>query len=104
MSWHAITVRRRAPQTTPRKPGGNVPDISATFTNNYGESRHYTIWDIGRDPNQPPVIYDGDLDGNQATDLLALHGEGSYGRARYQRSDGAATTVDVTDGSNIDMD
>ena len=81
-----------------------MADIYVTFTNNYGESRHFTIWDVGRDPNQPPKIFDEYLDENQATDWLALHGDGSYGRAMYQRSDGAATTLDVTDGSNVDMD
>jgi hypothetical protein len=81
-----------------------MSDIKVTFTNHYGESRHYTIWDEGRDPNQPPVVFDGYLDSGQATDWIELHGEGSYGRVKYQRSDGAATTVDVTDGNNYDMD
>ncbi len=81
-----------------------MSDINVTFTNNYGESRHFQIWDVGRDPNQPPEVFDGYLDENQTTDWIALHGDGSYGRVMYKRSDGAATTLDVTDGNNVDMD
>jgi hypothetical protein len=80
-----------------------MADISATFKNTYGESRHYTIWDVGRDPNQPPTVFDGYLDTDQVTDAIALHGDGSYGRVMYKRSDGAATTTDVSDGATVDM-
>lgn len=81
-----------------------MSDIKVMFKNHYGDSRRYVIWDEGRDPNDPPVVFDGYLDAGQATDWLSLHGDGSYGRVKYQRSDGAATTVDVSDGSNVDMD
>jgi hypothetical protein len=80
-----------------------MSDIKAKFTNKYGESRKYTIWDEGRDPSSPPVVFAGYLDAGNATDWLTLQGNGSYGRVKYQRSDGSATTTDVTDGNNYDM-
>jgi len=83
-----------------------MAQISATFKNSYGDSRRWVIWDIGRDPNSPPVIFDGYLDPDQSTAALALYSaDGVYGNATYQRSDGAATNVDtITDGSEVDME
>ena len=79
-------------------------DIRAMFTNGYGESRKFMIWDLSRDPNSPPVVFDNYLDAGKTTDWLTLHGEGSYGRVKYQRSDGSPTTMDVTDGNTYKMD
>lgn len=79
-------------------------DININFKNNYGESRHFTIWDVGRDPNMPPVIFEGYLDDDQETGDLTMQGEGSYGRAMWQRSDGSVTTQDVTDGNTYGME
>jgi hypothetical protein len=83
-----------------------VPDITVTFTNKYGESRHYGIWDLGRDPNSPPQIFNGYLDTNQSTDPLAVHSS-DFGEARvmYQRSDGPQQVVDsLSDEGNVSME
>jgi hypothetical protein len=83
-----------------------VPDINVTFTNDYGESRHYGIWDLGRDPNSPPQIFDGYLDIHQSTNPLAVHST-DFGETRvmYQRSDGPQQVVDnLSDGSNVSME
>ena len=82
-----------------------MPDIKVTFTNGYGDSRHYDVWDLGRDPNMPPVIFDGYLDVNQSTDPLAVHAD-DFGAAKimYQRSDGPQQVVDVSDGQNVSME
>ena len=82
-----------------------MAEISATFKNDYGESRHWTIVDQGRDPNAPPTIFDGYLAPDEATSALTLYSsDGIYGRAAYQRSDGAVTVVDsITDGSQVSM-
>ena len=76
-------------------------DIRARFTNHYDESRKYTIWDLGRDPNQPPVVFDDYLDKGKSTDWLTLH---ERGRVRYKRSDGSAQEVDVSDSRDVDME
>ena len=81
-----------------------MADIWATFENGYGESRRYVIVDQGRDPNSPPVIFDGYLDPDAKTDWLALYADGSYGRVVYQRSDGGQQVVDsITNESNVRM-
>jgi hypothetical protein len=83
-----------------------MPDIHVTFTNGYGESRQYQIWDLGRDPNAPPQIYSGYLDTNQSTDPLAVHSN-DFGESRvaYQRSDGPQQVVDsLSEGDNVRMD
>jgi hypothetical protein len=82
-----------------------VPDISATFKNNYGQSRRWVVVDTGRDPNSPPTIFDGYLDAGQATASLAVYSsDGIYGNVTYQRSDGAPTVTSVTDGSEVRME
>jgi len=79
-----------------------MADISASFRNDFGESRRYIIVDRGRDPNSPPVIFDSFLDVSQATQALTLH---SNGQVTYQRSDGAPTLVDnINDGDVISME
>jgi hypothetical protein len=79
-----------------------MSDINVTFTNNYGESRHYGIADLGRDPNSPPRVFDGYLDANQTTDPIVIH---SSGRIEYQRSDGPVQVVDnIHDGDNVKME
>lgn len=82
-----------------------MADISAIFSNDYGESRRWVIVDSGRDPNSPPVIFDGYLDPGQTTDSLQLYSaDGIYGQATYQRSDGAPTVVDdITEGTTVSM-
>lgn len=83
-----------------------MPDISASFRNDYSESRHYSVVDTGRDPNSPPVIFDGYLEPGQITQSVAVYSEdGVYGKISYQRSDGAVTVVDdVTDNSVVSME
>lgn len=82
-----------------------MADISVAFENTYGESRQYAIWDMGRDPNSPPVIFNDYLAPGQVTSTLPLYAsDGIYGRALYQRSDGPQQVVDsITDGSNVRM-
>jgi hypothetical protein len=82
-----------------------MADLTVTFLNNYGESRQWAIWDSGRDPNAPPVIFNGYLAPGESTAELALYsGDGVYGRAVYQRSDGAATVEDsITDRTTVRM-
>jgi len=77
--------------------------ISATFTNNSGSSRKWVILDIGRDPNAPPVLFDDYLDPGQATQALSLYSDIDGAKALYQRSDGAPTNVNVSDGDNVQM-
>lgn len=83
-----------------------MSELSATFRSNYGESRHWTIWDEGRDPNAPPVIFDGYLAPNDVTAALPVYSsDGIYGQIKYQRSDGPLQAgVSVTDGAEIWMD
>lgn len=82
-----------------------MASVKAVFRNTYGESRRWVIWDIGRDPNSPPVVFDGYLDPDAATDPLEIYSaDGIYGKTQYQRSDGAATIEDnITDGSEVRM-
>ena len=83
-----------------------MSEINATFKSNYSESRRWVIVDTGRDPNSPPVIFDGYLDPNGLTSALPLYSaDGIYGKVIYQRSDGPQQVVDsITDGSQISMD
>jgi hypothetical protein len=83
-----------------------MPEISVTFTNNYGESRQYAIWDLGRDPNSPPVIFNDYLDVSQSTNPLAVHADEFGGsRVMYQRSDGLQQVEDsISDGQNVMME
>ena len=83
-----------------------MPQIAATFQNNYGESRKWVIVDVKRDPNAPPVVFNDYLEPNQATSPLNLYSDdGIYGEATYQRSDGAPTHVDsITDGTQVSME
>jgi len=83
-----------------------MPQIAATFQNNYGESRKWVIVDVKRDPNAPPVIFNDYLEPNQVTNPLSLYSDdGIYGEVTYQRSDGAPTVVDsITDGSQVSME
>ena len=83
-----------------------MADISATFSNDYGESRRFVIVDIGRDPNNPPGIFDGYLEPGQSTQSLTLYSaDGIYGKVSYQRSDGAITVVDnISDNSAVSME
>jgi hypothetical protein len=82
-----------------------MPDINASFKSAYSESRHWSIWDTGRDPNTPLQIFDGYLEPNQATDLLPVYSsDGTYGTIAYQRSDGPMQVqVSVTDGGETSM-
>ncbi|HEY1656503.1 MAG TPA: hypothetical protein VGF86_15480 [Candidatus Tumulicola sp.] len=80
-----------------------MPDISATFTNKYSESRKWVIVDTGRDPNSPPIVFNDYLEPDQSTAQLTLYSDGFGGHAQYQRSDGAVTNVDVSDGDNVAM-
>ena len=62
-----------------------MPDISATFTNKYGESRKWVIFDLGRDKTSPPVIFNDDLDIDQSALLYRVpRGAGTS----YERPDG----------------
>lgn len=83
-----------------------MPNISASFSNDYGESRSWVIVDSGRDPNNPPVIFNDYLDPGQATQSLQLYStDGIYGQVTYQRSDGAPTVADnITDGATVSME
>ncbi len=83
-----------------------MPDISASFSNGYGQSRRWVIVDTARDPNSPPVLFNDYLDVGQATPALGLHSsDGVYGQVTYQRSDGAPTVADsITDGSVVSME
>jgi hypothetical protein len=83
-----------------------MPDISATFRNDYSESRHFVIVDTGRDPNSPPGIFDGYLEPGQSTESLTVYSaDGTWGKVTYQRSDGAPTVVDnITDQAVVSME
>jgi len=83
-----------------------VATISATFRNDYGESRKWVIVDTSRDPNSPPVIFNDYLDPGQSTPSLGLYSsDGTYGEVTYQRSDGAPTlSSSITDGSTVGME
>jgi hypothetical protein len=79
--------------------------ISASFQNSYGASRKWTIWDTGIDPSAPKVLFDDYLDAGAITSAFQLHQDdgGIHGHAQYQRSDGALTSVDVSDGDTVQM-
>ena len=77
--------------------------ISATFKNDYGDSRKWVILDLGRDPNAPPVIFSDYLEPDQTTPPLGLYSDGFAAHAQYARSDGAPTNVDVNDGDTVSM-
>lgn len=83
-----------------------MPNISASFRNDYSESRRWTIVDTGRDPNSPPVIFSDYLEPGQATQAFDLYSsDGVYGQVTYQRSDGAPTvSSSITDGSVVSME
>jgi hypothetical protein len=83
-----------------------MSEVIATFKSNYSESRHWSITDQGRDPNAPPVIFDGYLAPSEVTPQLSIYsGDGIYGEVAYQRSDGPLQVgVSVTDGSETLMD
>ncbi len=81
-----------------------MPDITATFVNDYGQSRKWVVLDIGRDPNAPPVIFNDYLDVGQSTGALTVYSDGYHGQAQYQRSDGPLTNIDVNDGDTISME
>ncbi len=81
-----------------------MPNISATFVNNYGDSRQWAIWDTGIDPNSPKLLFNDYLAPDASTQLSLYSGDGIYGSAQYQRSDGAPTLVDnITDQSQVSM-
>jgi len=71
-----------------------------------GDSRAWVIKDYGIDPNAPRVIFSDYLGPDDATAALGLYSsDGVYGKASYQRSDGAETMVDdITDGSEVRME
>ncbi len=82
-----------------------MPTITATFKNNYGESKLWTILDLGRDPSAPSQVFRDYLEPDQVTDPLTLYSaDGVYGLAGYQRSDGQLQRVDVSDQSEVDME
>ena len=83
-----------------------MASIKAIFKNEYSESRRWVILDIGRDPNSPPVIFDGYLDSGSETGPLEIYSSDSiYGKTQYQRSDGAPTIEDsITEGSVVRME
>ena len=83
-----------------------MANISASFKNDYGDSRRWVIVDTGRDPNSPPTLFDDYLDPGAATPSLQLYSaDGTYGQVTYQRSDGAATVADdITDGTTVSME
>lgn len=81
-----------------------MPDITATFVNNSGQSRKWIVLDIGRDPNAPQVIFNDYLDVDQSTGALTLYSDAFHGQAQYQRSDGPPTNIDVRDGDTVSMD
>jgi hypothetical protein len=83
-----------------------MASIRATFRNTYGESRRWVIWDTARDPNSPPIVFDGYLDADGTTNALEIYSaDGVYGRVLCQRSDGAPTVEDnITDGSEVRME
>ena len=83
-----------------------MAQISVTFQNNYSESRKWVIYDTGIDPTTPSLIFNDYLDINAATPPLQLQqdADGYQGHALYQRSDGAATNVDASDGDTVMME
>jgi hypothetical protein len=78
-----------------------MSEVSATFKSNYSESRHWSTSDQGRDPNAPPIIFDGYLAPSELTPQLSIYSsDGIYGEVAYQRSDGLLQVgIPVTDGS-----
>jgi hypothetical protein len=86
--------------------GQQMAEVHVSFSNRFGESRFWNIWDTGRDPNVPKPIFADYLGAHESTDPLPLYAEdgADYGNARYQRSDGQATNVEVRDGAFVDME
>ena len=81
-----------------------MPNITASFKNNYGQSRRWVIADLGRDPNIPPVLFNDYLEPDEKTPELILYSsDGLYGQAQYQRSDGTSYIVNISDHDSVDM-
>ena len=81
-----------------------MAEITGTFRNTCGASRRWVIFDLDRDPNSPPIVFNDFLDADQSTDPLTLHsGDGLFGRIQYQRSDGAPQMADVGNNDEIRM-
>lgn len=81
-----------------------MAQITATFQNGYSESRRWVIQDVGVDQNSPLTLFDGYLGPGDVTSSFSLYSnDGIYGIAVYQRSDGAPTRVDVSDGQQVNM-
>ncbi|MDQ3742635.1 MAG: hypothetical protein M3320_06020 [Actinomycetota bacterium] len=79
--------------------------INAEFENRYGENRQFVIYDTGIDPNAPRQIFSDYLAPGARTPQLQLWASDEiYGRALYQRSDGAPTVADsITNNSVVWM-
>ena len=81
-----------------------MPNITATFLNNFSASRRWVIFDLSRDPNAPPVIFNDFLDKDESTPELQLHSDDAiFGKIAYQRSDGPQQVVDVSNGDTVRM-
>jgi hypothetical protein len=79
--------------------------INADFENTYGENRHFVILDTGIDPNSPRQVFSNYLEpGGRTGNLQLWASDEIYGRALYQRSDGAPTVADnITEGTVVRM-
>ena len=79
-----------------------MADISAKFRNNYSVNGMCTVWDVGRDPGNPPIVFQDRLDSGAETDWITLNGEGNV---MYQRPEGGQTIpMTVHDGDTVPMD
>ncbi len=82
-----------------------MANISATFVNNYSDSRQWAIWDTGIDPNSPKLLFNDYLAAGASTQQSLYSADGIYGSAQYQRSDGPVQVVDnITDQSQVSME
>ena len=90
------------PTIEPLAPG--MP-MKVKFKNNFGQSRYWWIEDLKIDPNMPKEVFKGYLDDEETTEVTLLGtAQGSFGEARYKRSDGVWTLQsNIRNGDRVDM-
>jgi hypothetical protein len=81
-----------------------MAEITAQFCNKFGESRWWTILDVGRDPNIPIELFANYLAPDECAGPFTLYSsDGQYGLARWVLSDGSMAEVEVVDGARVNM-
>lgn len=79
-----------------------MAEIRARFCNGDTESRLWTIFDVGADPDHPPELFTGYLEPGGCTDPVVLYSaDGMFGHVRWQSSDATAGEAMVHNGDTV---